>query len=131
VFNIGGNKFRLIAYLQFDKQVVYVKTVLTHKEYDKGGWKSLSTRHYCYPLGKPSAKPPTLRQSAMHNTMEASGVDTLRILMQQHGLHQSDLPEIGSQGVVSEILSGQRDLNLRQARALSLRFGVNVATFIG
>jgi len=40
VFNIGGNKFRLIAYLQFDKQVVYVKAVLTHKEYDKGGWKS-------------------------------------------------------------------------------------------
>ena len=66
-----------------------------------------------------------------HAQPQASGVDALRFLMQQHGLHQSDLPEIGSQGVVSEILSGQRDLNLRQVRALSQRFGVNVATFIG
>jgi len=39
VFNIGGNKYRLIAYVKFDKQIVYVKAVLTHKEYDKGAWK--------------------------------------------------------------------------------------------
>lgn len=40
VFNIGGNKYRLVAFVQFARQVVYVKTVLTHAEYDKGGWKS-------------------------------------------------------------------------------------------
>jgi HTH-type transcriptional regulator/antitoxin HigA len=34
--------------------------------------------------------------------------------MEQHGLKQTDLREIGSQGVVSEILSGKRDLNVRQ-----------------
>jgi len=34
--------------------------------------------------------------------------------MDQHGLTQSDLPEIGSQGVVSEILSGKRELNARR-----------------
>jgi HTH-type transcriptional regulator/antitoxin HigA len=50
--------------------------------------------------------------------------------MEQHGLRQADLPEIGSQGVVSEILSGRRELNLRQIRALSERFGVSPATFI-
>lgn len=48
----------------------------------------------------------------------------------QHGLRQSDLPEIGSQGVVSEILVGKRELNIRQVRALSERFGVSAATFI-
>ncbi len=61
---------------------------------------------------------------------ETTGVQALKFLLEQHGLKQSDLPEIGSQGVVSEILAGKRDLNLRQVRALSERFGVAVATFV-
>ena len=40
VFNVGGNKYRLIAHLRFEKQIVYIKAVLTHTEYDRGGWKS-------------------------------------------------------------------------------------------
>jgi len=61
---------------------------------------------------------------------DASGADVLRLLIAQHGLRQSDLPEIGSQGVVSEVLSGKRDLNARQIRALSERFGVGPAAFL-
>lgn len=59
------------------------------------------------------------------------GIDALRYLMEAHGLCQTDLPEIGSQGVVSEILNGRRELNLRQIRALAARFKVSPATFIG
>jgi len=40
VFDIGGNKYRLIAYIRFEKQIVYIKAVLTHRDYDKGAWKS-------------------------------------------------------------------------------------------
>lgn len=40
VFNVGGNKYRLIAHIRFEKQIVYIKAVLTHAEYDRGGWKS-------------------------------------------------------------------------------------------
>jgi len=48
----------------------------------------------------------------------------LAYLMAEHGLRQSDLPEIGSQGVVSEVLAGKRALNLRQVKALAKRFAV-------
>jgi hypothetical protein len=51
-------------------------------------------------------------------------------ILTEHDLKQSDLPEVGSQGVVSEILSGKRDLNVRQMRALAKRFGVSPAVFI-
>ena len=39
VFNIGGNDFRLVVDIWYPGQVVYVKAVLTHAEYDKGRWK--------------------------------------------------------------------------------------------
>lgn len=39
VFDIGGNKLRLIANIHFQRQKVYIRYVLTHQEYDKGNWK--------------------------------------------------------------------------------------------
>ena len=39
VFNIGGNKYRLIAVIHFNRGKVYVRHVLTHADYDKEGWK--------------------------------------------------------------------------------------------
>lgn len=59
----------------------------------------------------------------------ATGMDVLKFLMEEHGLTQSDLPEVGSQGVVSEVLHGRRELNTRQIKALSERFGVSPAAF--
>ena len=69
-------------------------------------------------------------ETAHHPLPEVTGVQALKFLMEQHGLKQTDLREIGSQGVVSEILTGKRDLNIRQVRALSQRFGVSPATFV-
>ena len=60
---------------------------------------------------------------------DCSGTDALAYLMEEHSLSQSDLPEIGSQGVVSEILNGKRNLNVRQIEALAERFNVSSATF--
>jgi HTH-type transcriptional regulator/antitoxin HigA len=48
----------------------------------------------------------------------------LASLMEEHGLKQSDLPEIGAQSVVSAVLAGKRQLNLRQVKALAQRFSV-------
>lgn len=39
VFNIGGNKYRLIAAIAFAPQLLWVKAVLTHTDYDEGDWK--------------------------------------------------------------------------------------------
>jgi HTH-type transcriptional regulator/antitoxin HigA len=55
---------------------------------------------------------------------------SLKYLMREHDIRQSDLPEIGSQGVVSEVLTGKRELNVRQVNRLAKRFGVSVETFI-
>ena len=60
----------------------------------------------------------------------ASGVEALKYLMQEHDLHQDDLPEIGSQGVVSEILNGKRQLNVQQIQKLSERFKVSPEVFL-
>ena len=62
--------------------------------------------------------------------VEGHSIDALNALIKEHGLKQSDLSEIGSQGVVSEILSGKRQLNVRQIKMLSKRFNVSPGVFI-
>jgi mRNA interferase HigB len=39
VFNIGGNKYRLVSAIKYRWQVVYIRNILTHAEYDEGKWK--------------------------------------------------------------------------------------------
>lgn len=56
--------------------------------------------------------------------------EMLRYLMEEHGIKQGELPEVGSQGVVSEILAGKRRLNTRQVSALAKRFKVPGDLFI-
>lgn len=53
----------------------------------------------------------------------------LAYLMEAHRLTQSDMPEIGPQSVVSEVLRGKRALNLRQVKALAARFHVPMEAF--
>lgn len=39
VFNIAGNKYRLVARIRFDYQLINVRAVMTHQEYGQGKWK--------------------------------------------------------------------------------------------
>lgn len=41
VFNIGGNKYRLIAAVHYHTQIVYAMLFMTHAEYDKERWKGM------------------------------------------------------------------------------------------
>lgn len=62
---------------------------------------------------------------------DAAPRDVLKFLMEAHGLKQSDLKsELGSQGVVSEILNGKREINARQAKALAERFKISPSAFL-
>ena len=65
-----------------------------------------------------------------HPMPKSEGRELLQFLREEHHLTQSDLPDVGSQGVVSEILTGKRELNVRQIRALSERFGVSPSVFV-
>lgn len=62
---------------------------------------------------------------------DSSPAEALRWLMDEHALRQVDLAGVfGAQSNVSEVLSGKRSINARQARALAERFGVSAAVFV-
>lgn len=70
-------------------------------------------------------------EQSEYKSLKISGHDMLAYLMELQGLTQSDLAkELGGQSIVSKILSGERDLNLRQIKALSKRFKVGPELFI-
>jgi HTH-type transcriptional regulator/antitoxin HigA len=57
-------------------------------------------------------------------------IKVLKYLMDENYLTQKDLSIIGTQGVVSEILNGKRELNVRQIKALAEKFNVSPSVFI-
>jgi HTH-type transcriptional regulator/antitoxin HigA len=61
---------------------------------------------------------------------EPAGPEMLRFFMEEHGVKRSELPEIGSQRVVSEVLRGKRELTVKQIRALASRFHVSAGVFV-
>ncbi len=61
---------------------------------------------------------------------EGDPIDRLKFLLKEHGLKQKDLTEVGSPGVVSEVLNRKRELNKRQIIALGKRFNCSPATFL-
>jgi HTH-type transcriptional regulator/antitoxin HigA len=69
-------------------------------------------------------------ESAHSPLKEMSVPELLRELMQQHELTQSQLPEIGPQSVVSAILAGKRELNVRQISRLARRFKLPADAFM-
>ncbi len=56
--------------------------------------------------------------------------DCLQYLMEEHGLHQNDLRELGSPDDISKIISGDIELSKHQIKALSHRFGCSPAVFL-
>jgi HTH-type transcriptional regulator/antitoxin HigA len=61
---------------------------------------------------------------------KATPVEILQFLMEQYGLKQKDLVEVfGARSIVSEVLSGKREMNKEHIRRLSVRFHVSPEVF--
>ena len=59
-----------------------------------------------------------------------TAIEVLKYLMEEHGLNEGDLPEIGDENLVSELLAGKQELNLTMIKLLGSRFGVSPKTFL-
>lgn len=61
---------------------------------------------------------------------DAEPREVLRYLIDAHGLRQSDLSDIATQGTISDILSGRRDISRALAKKLATRFKISAAVFL-
>jgi HTH-type transcriptional regulator / antitoxin HigA len=65
-----------------------------------------------------------------HAVPELPAREALQYLIEEHGLSAANLTEIGSVAEVDAVLTGARQLNADQIRALAARFGVAPAVFL-
>ena len=86
--------------------------------------------HELAPVMETIGKLITHYENQQYKFAHSSPLAVLKHLMLEHGLKQADLTEIGSQGVVSEILTGKRTLNLEQIKKVSAKFHVSPLVFI-
>ena len=61
---------------------------------------------------------------------DVSGIDVLKLLMEEHQLTPADLPELGTPAQVADLLAGRPALNVAHIHTLAKRFGVSAATFV-
>jgi HTH-type transcriptional regulator/antitoxin HigA len=118
--------------------IVPLHTIGSERDYDK----AVTTLNQLLDAGAANEKHPladlvnTLGaliseyDNAHYPGQDVSPLAMLRFHMDQNHLTQTNLPEIGTQGVVSEILSGKRELNVRQIKALAKRFHVPPSVFV-
>jgi len=69
-------------------------------------------------------------EESHYPTPQATGINVLGFLMDEHNLTPVDLPELGDARMVSELLAGERPLSVEHVRALSQRFGLSPATYV-
>ena len=65
-----------------------------------------------------------------HPIPECSGVEVLRLLMEEHQLEPTDLPELGTLDTVLKILNDERDLTVKHIHVLAERFQVSPTVFV-
>jgi len=151
VFNISGNKYRLITRINYEYRVIYIRFVGTHKQYDK-----IEVDEYKVEIkpikserdhkraikqidllmdSKPGSRDGELLDIMVtlvqayeekHHQIEAPDpIAAINFVMEQRGLKRKDLePCIGSRARVSEVLGHKRPLTLSMIRNLNKALGI-------
>ncbi len=189
VFNLKGNRYRLVVRIEYTLHLVFIRWFGTHAEYDRGDWKhapwnretrvgsgfancedcvmngveyrDLLQRFLPVPIHSLEQLEETEqvigelltvneRTPAQDHYLELlslvvgawedehvvvprlSGRELLAVLIEERGLRQKDLaPVLGTESIVSEVLSGKRQLNLKHVMALAEFFDVSPIAFVG
>ncbi len=159
VFNMGGNKYRLIVHANYNFGILYIRFVGTHAEYDR-----IDPEHIWMnirPIRNSSDHESALKRiealmSAQNGTAEGDELDVLATLvdayekehfaidsppdpieaikfrMEQMGLSRKDLePFLGSRARVSEVLNKRRGLSLTMIRSLHENLEIPLDALIG
>lgn len=127
IFDVGGNKYRIVAHVDYRRQTVKIEAVMDHKEYDKGLWKS-GAADYLDALLVLVGK----YEDENHFINEGMAPrEALRALMEFNGLNQADIGGMtGSETAVSMFLKGDRGLSKSQVKKLAERFKIDAAVFM-
>ena len=115
-----------------------ILTIRTEQEYDQGVARlnelldeaGTNEAHPLYSLLDTLGIVLQAYEDTHHPIPDCKGADVLAYLIEENGIDESDLPEIGPKQIVVDILNGQRELEIRQIRALANRFRVSPSAFI-
>lgn len=160
VFNIAGNKYRLVVWINYPYRVVYIRFIGTHRQYDQIDAQTIRGAHMnIRPIKTEADYRATLREIEMIMSAEAGteagdrldvlttlveayernhfpmdlpeAVAAIKFRMEQQGLTVDDLvPAIGRKNRVYEVLAGRRPLTIRMIQALNQRFNIPAESLI-
>ena len=120
---------RMVPLKAISREAEYKKAVATLEELlDAGG---ASERHPLAGLVEALGEMIESYEARAHQMPAASPRDALVYLMEAHGLKQTDLSNLASQGAISAILNGRREISRQLAVKLGERFAVPAGVFVG
>lgn len=120
---------RMVPLKAISREAEYKKAVATLEELlDAGG---ASERHPLAGLVEALGEMIESYEARAHQMPAASPRDALVYLMEAHGLKQTDLSDLASQGAISAILNGRREISRQLAVKLGERFAVPAGVFVG
>lgn len=160
IFNIAGNKYRLVVWVNYSYRVVYIRFIGTQEQYDAIAPQTIwGTTMKISPIRNEDDYREALRQietlmGAQENTPDGDMLDVLvtlveayerkhypmelpdpieaiKFYMEQNGMTPKDLePAIGRKNRVYEILNYRRPLTLKMIRNLHGQFGIPAESLI-
>ena len=120
---------RMVPLKAITREADYKKAVTTLEELLEAG--GANERHPLAGLVEALGEMIESYEARAHRMPEASPRDALMHLMQAHGLKQTDLIDLASQGAISAILNGKREISRQLAVKLGERFAVPAGVFVG